>query len=87
MDQLRKLRKEEMYGKLARIRMAGMTIRGLGLGMFLLLLSACPRLNIVQEPEGNRPNQVATNNGVQGRGNQGNQARGRAFMLGPEEDR
>ncbi|GJS79654.1 putative reverse transcriptase domain-containing protein [Tanacetum coccineum] len=36
---------------------------------------ACPRLNRAQEPEGNRPNQVAANNGGQGRGNQGNQAR------------
>ncbi|GJZ52238.1 reverse transcriptase domain-containing protein [Tanacetum coccineum] len=35
----------------------------------------------------NRPNQVATNNGGQGRGNQRNQARGRAFMLGAEEAR
>ncbi|GKB63699.1 putative reverse transcriptase domain-containing protein [Tanacetum coccineum] len=49
--------------------------------------SACPRLNIAQEPEGNRPNQVAANNGGQGRGNQGNQARGRAFMLAVEEVR
>ncbi|GKD58595.1 putative reverse transcriptase domain-containing protein, partial [Tanacetum coccineum] len=47
--------------------------------------SACPRLNRAQEPEGSRPNQVAANNGGQGRGNQGNQARGRAFMLGAEE--
>ncbi|GKB71307.1 putative reverse transcriptase domain-containing protein [Tanacetum coccineum] len=36
---------------------------------------------------GNRPNQVAANNGGQGRGNQGNQDRGRAFMLGSEEAR
>ncbi|GJR13388.1 putative reverse transcriptase domain-containing protein [Tanacetum coccineum] len=49
--------------------------------------SACPRLNRAQEPEGNRPNQVAANNRGQGRGNQGNQARGRAFMLGAEEAR
>ncbi|GKC61317.1 putative reverse transcriptase domain-containing protein [Tanacetum coccineum] len=49
--------------------------------------SACPRLNRAQEPEGNRPNQVAANNGVQGLGNQRNQARGRAFMLGAEEVR
>ncbi|GJU01664.1 putative reverse transcriptase domain-containing protein [Tanacetum coccineum] len=46
---------------------------------------ACPRLNRAQGPRGNRPNQVVTNNGSQGHGNQGNQARGRAFMLGPEE--
>ncbi|GJV79317.1 putative reverse transcriptase domain-containing protein [Tanacetum coccineum] len=35
----------------------------------------------------NRPNQIATNNEGQGRGDQGNQARGRAFMLGAEEAR
>nr|GEX73469.1 reverse transcriptase domain-containing protein [Tanacetum cinerariifolium] len=44
--------------------------------------SACPRLNRVQGPKGNRPNQVVANNEGQGRGNQENQARGRAFMLG-----
>ncbi|GKE19283.1 putative reverse transcriptase domain-containing protein [Tanacetum coccineum] len=37
--------------------------------------SACPRLNRAQVPKENRPNQVAANNGGQGRGNQGNQAR------------
>ncbi|GJX26287.1 putative reverse transcriptase domain-containing protein [Tanacetum coccineum] len=47
--------------------------------------SACPRLNRAQGLEENYPNQVAANNGGQGRGNQGNQARGRAFMLGAEE--
>ncbi|GJZ25678.1 putative reverse transcriptase domain-containing protein [Tanacetum coccineum] len=47
--------------------------------------SACPRLNRAQGLEGNRPNQVVANNGGQGHGNQGNQARGRAFMLGAEE--
>nr|GEU42564.1 retrovirus-related Pol polyprotein from transposon TNT 1-94 [Tanacetum cinerariifolium] len=46
---------------------------------------ACPRLNRAQGPEGNRPNQVAANNGGQGCGNQGNQASGRAFMLGAKE--
>ncbi|GKC12542.1 putative reverse transcriptase domain-containing protein, partial [Tanacetum coccineum] len=49
--------------------------------------SACHRLNRVQGPEGNRPNQVAANNGGQGRGNQGNQARDMEFMLGAEEAR
>ncbi|GKD76629.1 hypothetical protein Tco_1339250 [Tanacetum coccineum] len=48
---------------------------------------ACPRLNRAQEPEGNRPNQVAANNKGQGRGNQMNQDKGRAFMLGAEEAR
>ncbi|GJY86334.1 putative reverse transcriptase domain-containing protein [Tanacetum coccineum] len=42
---------------------------------------ACPRLNRARGPEENRPNQVAANNGGQGRGNQGNHTRGRAFML------
>ncbi|GKB44186.1 putative reverse transcriptase domain-containing protein, partial [Tanacetum coccineum] len=49
--------------------------------------SACPRLNRAQGPGGNRPNQALANNEGQGRGNQGNQARGRAFMLGAEEAR
>ncbi|GJU09288.1 putative reverse transcriptase domain-containing protein [Tanacetum coccineum] len=34
---------------------------------------------------GNRPNEVVANNGGQGHGNNDNQARGRAFMLGAEE--
>ncbi|GJU55177.1 putative reverse transcriptase domain-containing protein [Tanacetum coccineum] len=49
--------------------------------------SACHRLNRAQGPEGNRPNQVAANNGGQGRGNKGNQARDREFMLGTKEAR
>nr|GEY84690.1 hypothetical protein [Tanacetum cinerariifolium] len=49
--------------------------------------SACPRLNRAQGPGGNHPNQVDANNGGQGRGNQRNQARGRAFMLGAEKAR
>ncbi|GKD50129.1 putative reverse transcriptase domain-containing protein, partial [Tanacetum coccineum] len=48
---------------------------------------ACPRWNRAHEPGENLPNQVAANNGGQGRGNQGNQARGRVFMLGAEEAR
>ncbi|GJX46145.1 hypothetical protein Tco_0271335 [Tanacetum coccineum] len=47
--------------------------------------AACPRLNQTQRPGGNRPNQVVANNGGQGRRNNINQARGRAFMLGAEE--
>ncbi|GJS93961.1 reverse transcriptase domain-containing protein [Tanacetum coccineum] len=46
--------------------------------------SACPRLNQDQRPGGNQHNQVVAVNGGQGRGNQ---ARGRAFMLGAEEAR
>ncbi|GJR23819.1 putative reverse transcriptase domain-containing protein [Tanacetum coccineum] len=49
--------------------------------------AACPRLNEAQRPGGTRPNQFMANNGGQGRGNNGNQVRGRAFMLGTEEAR
>nr|GEZ23821.1 reverse transcriptase domain-containing protein [Tanacetum cinerariifolium] len=49
--------------------------------------AACPRLNQAQRPRGNCPNQVVSNNEGQGHGNNGNQARGRAFMLGAEEVR
>ncbi|GJS63287.1 putative reverse transcriptase domain-containing protein [Tanacetum coccineum] len=47
----------------------------------------CPRWNREQGPGENHPNHVAANNGGHGHGNQGNQARGRAFMLGAEEAR
>ncbi|GJS01475.1 putative reverse transcriptase domain-containing protein [Tanacetum coccineum] len=46
---------------------------------------ACPRWNRAQGPGENRPNQVVANNVGQVCGNQGNQARGKAFMLGVEE--
>ncbi|GKA96156.1 putative reverse transcriptase domain-containing protein [Tanacetum coccineum] len=49
--------------------------------------SVCPRLNRARGPKENRPNLVVANNGGQGHGNQENQARGRAFMLGAEEAR
>ncbi|GJW61351.1 putative reverse transcriptase domain-containing protein [Tanacetum coccineum] len=49
--------------------------------------AACPRLNQAQRPGGNHQNQVVAVNGGQGRGNNGNQARRMAFMLGAEEDR
>ncbi|GJS08713.1 putative reverse transcriptase domain-containing protein [Tanacetum coccineum] len=48
---------------------------------------ACPRWNRAQGPRENRPNQVDANNEGQGHGNQGNQARGRAFVLGAENAR
>ncbi|GKE14354.1 putative reverse transcriptase domain-containing protein, partial [Tanacetum coccineum] len=48
---------------------------------------ACPRWNRAQGPGENRRNQVDANNRGQGRRNQGNQARGKAFMLGAEEVR
>nr|GEU69545.1 reverse transcriptase domain-containing protein [Tanacetum cinerariifolium]GEV66362.1 reverse transcriptase domain-containing protein [Tanacetum cinerariifolium] len=47
--------------------------------------SACPRVNKAQGPGGNPLNQVVANNGGQGHGNQGNPAKGRAFMFGAEE--
>ncbi|GKF56005.1 putative reverse transcriptase domain-containing protein [Tanacetum coccineum] len=49
--------------------------------------SACPRLIRAQGPRGNHLNRVVANNGGQGHGNQRNQARGKAFMLGAEEAR
>ncbi|GJT83529.1 putative reverse transcriptase domain-containing protein [Tanacetum coccineum] len=42
-------------------------------------------MNQAQRLRGNHQNQVVTVNRGQGRGNQGNQARGRAFTLGAEE--
>ncbi|GKD80717.1 putative reverse transcriptase domain-containing protein [Tanacetum coccineum] len=51
------------------------------------LKAACPRLNQAQRLGGNHPNQVVVNNGGQGYGNNGNQARRRAFLLGAEEAR
>ncbi|GJY38080.1 putative reverse transcriptase domain-containing protein [Tanacetum coccineum] len=49
--------------------------------------AACPRLNQAQRLGGNHQNQVVAVNGGQGHGNQGNQERGRALMLGVEEAR
>ncbi|GJR13970.1 hypothetical protein Tco_0796622, partial [Tanacetum coccineum] len=51
------------------------------------IMSECARLIQAQRPRVNHQNQVVAVNGGQGRGNQGNQARGRAFMLGAEEAR
>ncbi|GKA80732.1 hypothetical protein Tco_0787424 [Tanacetum coccineum] len=47
--------------------------------------AACPMLNRAPGQRGNRPNQVLAVDGGQGHGNNGNQARGRAFMPGAEE--
>ncbi|GJW50635.1 hypothetical protein Tco_0091986 [Tanacetum coccineum] len=49
--------------------------------------STCPMLNKAQRLRGNHYNQVVVVNRGQGRGNQKNQAKGRAFMLGAEEAR
>ncbi|GJZ24472.1 putative reverse transcriptase domain-containing protein [Tanacetum coccineum] len=45
----------------------------------------CPRINQAHRPGGNKQNQVVAVNRGQGHGNQGNQARGRAFMMGTKE--
>ncbi|GKB69603.1 putative nucleotidyltransferase, ribonuclease H [Tanacetum coccineum] len=55
------------------------------LGHFAKDCRVVPRNNRAQGLRRNRPNQVLANNGGQGHGNQGNQARGRAFMLGAEK--
>ncbi|GJS14328.1 putative reverse transcriptase domain-containing protein [Tanacetum coccineum] len=47
--------------------------------------AACPRLNQAQRPGGNHQNQVVAINEGQGRRNNDNQDRGRAFMIGAEE--
>ncbi|GKA71509.1 putative reverse transcriptase domain-containing protein [Tanacetum coccineum] len=49
--------------------------------------AACPRLNQAQIPGGGRPNQVVAIDGGQVCRNNGNQAPGRAFMLGAEKAR
>ncbi|GJS26274.1 reverse transcriptase domain-containing protein [Tanacetum coccineum] len=49
--------------------------------------AACPRLNRASKPGGNHPNQAMAVEGGQGRGNNGDQARGRAFMMGAGEAR
>ncbi|GKD64000.1 hypothetical protein Tco_1306108 [Tanacetum coccineum] len=47
--------------------------------------SACPRLNRAPGQGGNHPNQAMAIEGGQGRGNNGNLTRGRAFVMGAEE--
>ncbi|GKC18204.1 putative reverse transcriptase domain-containing protein [Tanacetum coccineum] len=49
--------------------------------------SACSRSNRAPGQGGNRPNQAMAIEGGQGRGNNGNPARGRAFVMGAEEAR
>ncbi|GKG08500.1 putative reverse transcriptase domain-containing protein, partial [Tanacetum coccineum] len=49
--------------------------------------SACPKLNQAQRLEANYQNQVVSVNSGQGRRINGNQAHGRAFMLGVEKAR
>ncbi|GJY04917.1 reverse transcriptase domain-containing protein [Tanacetum coccineum] len=48
---------------------------------------ACPRLNRASRPGGNRQDQPMAIEGGQGCGKNGNQAHGRAFMMGAEETR
>ncbi|GKA25226.1 putative reverse transcriptase domain-containing protein [Tanacetum coccineum] len=49
--------------------------------------ATCPRLNRAPKRGGNRPNQVMPIEGVQVHRNNGNQVRGRAFVMGAEEAR
>ncbi|GJX61692.1 putative reverse transcriptase domain-containing protein [Tanacetum coccineum] len=49
--------------------------------------AACPRLNRAPRQGGNRPNQAMAIKGGQGHGNNGNPARGRAFVMGAKEAR
>ncbi|GKC90443.1 putative reverse transcriptase domain-containing protein [Tanacetum coccineum] len=49
--------------------------------------AACPRLNRAPRPGGNSQNQPMAIEGGQGRRNNGNQARGGAFVMGAEEAR
>ncbi|GJY90878.1 putative reverse transcriptase domain-containing protein [Tanacetum coccineum] len=49
--------------------------------------SITPKCTTCLEARGNHQNQVVAVNGDQGHGNQGNQARGRAFILGANEAR
>ncbi|GJS56676.1 putative reverse transcriptase domain-containing protein [Tanacetum coccineum] len=49
--------------------------------------ATCPRLNRALEQGGNHPNQAMDIKGGQGRGNNGNLARGRAFVMGAEKAR
>ncbi|GJY44398.1 putative reverse transcriptase domain-containing protein, partial [Tanacetum coccineum] len=49
--------------------------------------AACPRLNRAPRPGGNRQNQPMAIEGGQGHRNNGNQARGGAFMMGAKEAR
>nr|GEX75178.1 putative reverse transcriptase domain-containing protein [Tanacetum cinerariifolium] len=46
--------------------------------------AACPRLNRAPGQGGYRPNQAMAIEGAQGRGNNSNQARGRAYVIGAE---
>ncbi|GKC49085.1 putative reverse transcriptase domain-containing protein [Tanacetum coccineum] len=51
------------------------------------LKATCPRLNRAPGQGGNRPNQALDIEGGQGHRNNGNPARGRAFVMGAEEAR
>ncbi|GJX50203.1 putative reverse transcriptase domain-containing protein [Tanacetum coccineum] len=52
---------------------------------FAITINPVRRENMGSEARGNHPNQVVAINEGQGHGNNGNQTRGRAFMLGAEE--
>nr|GEX44543.1 reverse transcriptase domain-containing protein [Tanacetum cinerariifolium] len=93
----RTMRREEIGENLVKIGMEGRITKELGLEMPLLqpqiLLGEKTRVRYLSVPPVTltihlrRPNQVIAINGGQGRRNQGNQARGRAFILGAKEAR
>ncbi|GKC73784.1 putative reverse transcriptase domain-containing protein [Tanacetum coccineum] len=88
---IKKVEKRGNVGNLARIRMVGMIIRELGLEMLLDCRGVPRNVNPVnaRNPTVRACYECGSTNHVrgQGRGNQGNQVRGRAFMLGAEEGR
>nr|GEV10978.1 reverse transcriptase domain-containing protein [Tanacetum cinerariifolium] len=96
---IKKVKKKEIWGNLEeRMRALGPNVPPAILTMHLedLVVHASTVttrfiwqriVEAARGPRGKRPNQVVANNGGQGRGNQENQARGRAFMLGAEEAR
>nr|GEW49222.1 reverse transcriptase domain-containing protein [Tanacetum cinerariifolium] len=85
----RTLRREEMGENLLRIGIGEMITSELGLEMLLLqlhtLLGERTRVESGLEARGNHQNEIMVVNGGQGCGNNGNQARRKAFMLGAEE--
>nr|GEV98314.1 hypothetical protein [Tanacetum cinerariifolium] len=90
---IKKAKKEKMWGNLGRIRVVGMIIRELGLEMLLLLLQTLGMSSNVNPVNAKNPTVResfecgSTDHVMSSRGNQGNQSRGRALMLGAGESR
>nr|GEU86037.1 hypothetical protein [Tanacetum cinerariifolium] len=64
-----------------QVRTYNVTLR-----VFALVGVTCPRLNRALRPKGIRPNQAMNIEGGQGCGNNGNQACGRALVMGADSD-